>query len=120
MLEYKKIICNIVYYNRHKIEYSIGAFNLVDKYLNGNIAHEIYYLNGNRHRENAPADIFYYENGLPHMEFYHLNGEYHREDGPAYILYNKNGEIENEVYWLNEVIYSKEEYYKQIKLNLYW
>ena len=44
---------------------------------------DVWYLNGQRHREHGPAII--YQNGL--QEWY-LNNERHRKDGPAVIYPN--------------------------------
>ena len=58
----------------------------------------IYYLDGNRHREGAPAMIEPQPDG-GWVELWYETGLISRppEDGPAKIVYNAKGEIENEV-----------------------
>lgn len=44
------------------------------------------------HKEDGPAYIGYYPNGVLRIEVYWVNNQIHREDGPARITYNKKGE----------------------------
>jgi antitoxin component YwqK of YwqJK toxin-antitoxin module len=84
-------------------------------YENGNKYYEIYYLNGERHRENGPAYQGWYENGNKWYECYYLNGKYHRENGPAYQSWYENGNKRYEEYYLNNKEVSKEEVMKPKK-----
>jgi len=65
------------------------------------IDEEDYRLDGKLHREDGPAQTFYFKNGQIIHEFYYLNGKHHREDGPAEIRYI-NGKIERKYYYLND------------------
>jgi antitoxin component YwqK of YwqJK toxin-antitoxin module len=55
--------------------------------------------------------IDYHENGIIKVKEYFLNGIKHREDGPAEIWYYENGNISYEKYYLNDIP-QKIEYYK--------
>lgn len=50
------------------------------------------------------------------------NGELHCENGPAQIIIHScvKTTVFNEYYVLHNTIYSKEDYYKQLKTKLYW
>jgi len=48
------------------------------------------------HREDGPAKIWYYEDGIKHHEEWYINGIYTRDNGPAVIWYYQNGEIQHE------------------------
>lgn len=54
---------------------------------------EEWYKKGKRHRDDGPAIIFYYNNGLIKTEEWYTNNKKHREEGPAEIRYYKNGLI---------------------------
>jgi hypothetical protein len=91
------------------------------KTFNGFLYSETYYLNNMCGRkDSSPSEIFYYNNGQVEKEYYTAGGLIHREDGPAIIYYNYKGHIINEVYSIDGNYLSKSEYYKQIKLKLYW
>jgi len=66
--------------------------------VNGKVAIECYYNNGQKHRENGPAVIIYNNDGGVNISHYYLRGVRHREDGPAIIVQNKQGRITREVY----------------------
>jgi antitoxin component YwqK of YwqJK toxin-antitoxin module len=70
---------------------------------------------GEFHREDGPAEIWYCENGNILSEKYFLNNKLHREDGPALIGYFENGNLEYEGYYLNGNYYSKQDYLKITK-----
>lgn len=70
-------------------------------YSNGKIMSEWYLVNGNFHREGAPAQIYYRDNGNVNYEFYYINNNLHREDGPAIIFYDMYGNINHKVFMLN-------------------
>ena len=57
---------------------------------------ECYYKDSTKqefHREDGPANIFYYSNGNVENEEYYEDGVRHRVDGPVAIYYYKNGKI---------------------------
>jgi len=60
-------------------------------------------LDGEWHREDGPAVIYYHKNGNLEIEGYFINGHFHREDGPAYMDYYENGEVRTETYYLNGI-----------------
>ena len=78
---------------------------------------ELWYLNGNNHRVDGPADISYYKSGKIERELWYLDDDYHRVDGPADISYYKSGKIKKEEWYLN----GKESNHKEwlIANNLY-
>ena len=67
-------------------------------YKNGQIETESWWMNNKHHRKDGPSYIWYYENGQVHSEFWCLNNKQHRKDGPAEIWYYENGEI-NSGHW---------------------
>ena len=64
---------------------------------------------------NQEPVIKYHENGQKLSELYYLNGEYHREDGPAYTGWYKNGQKSNEIYYLNNIYYTIENWLDKLK-----
>ena len=60
------------------------------------------YLNGNCHRSDGPAVIYYWKNGSIIEERWYLNDELHRTDGPATIYYKEGGSVESEHWYLND------------------
>jgi len=99
-----------------KIELENGHYMIINHLYKEEtkIDHEFYYnSNGNRHRLNGPARIFYYRSGEIESEIYYINGKKHRLNGPAEIWYHKSGEIEFEDYFVNGKEYLKEEFYKR-------
>ena len=77
------------------------------------IYREYYELNGRLHRENGPANIYYYESGNIECEHYYINGDSHRENGPADIWYYENGNIEEECYYINDKELTKEQFIRK-------
>jgi len=71
-------------------------------YTNGSKWFEMWKKNGIIHRENGPAIISYYENGNIRTEKWFLNGKLHREDGPAVIEYSPDGGIKEQEYYIND------------------
>lgn len=69
----------------------------------GIISREYYHLHGNRHREDGPATIWYYDNGEIQGKWYYQNDKKHNKLGPAIICYNKNGEITREKFFINGI-----------------
>ena len=61
----------------------------VTHWPNGNIQLEEYWQNGQRHRLDGPAIIYYYKNGNIQREVYSQNSLTHKENGPAKIEYQK-------------------------------
>lgn len=82
------------------VDYSMGE--LTDKGYEKCIFPQsvVWYLNGERHRKDGPADIRY-ETGtkIIGIEYWFLNGEPHREDGPADIYYKNGKVLEEEKEW---------------------
>jgi len=73
-----------------------------NSYVGGQMYSERYLLDGKVHRQDGPAEIYYYNNnGKIQSEHYWINGECHRENGPARIWYYNNGKIINGEYYLN-------------------
>lgn len=81
---------------------------------NGNIRHLVYYKDGLRHNDNAPAYVEYYINGLIKRKIYWLNGNLHREDGPAYVWYNKDGTVSGKEYWLHNKKLTIQDWYSRL------
>ena len=79
------------------------------------ICREYYKLNDKFHREDGPANIYYYESGNIRSEYYCINGKQHREDGPAVIFYYENGNIRSEYYYINDKYLTKQEFDKYIR-----
>lgn len=63
--------------------------------------YEGYFMNNSAHRVDGPATQYFHTNGNKEFEIYYLNGIKHREDGPAFTLWLRNGNKEREEYWLN-------------------
>lgn len=60
-----------------------------------------YHKNGELHRENGPAKISIYENGIILSKEWYKNGKEHRENGPSYIQYYSEFLIEFEKWHKN-------------------
>lgn len=77
---------------------------------NGKIYQEIYQKNGQLHREDGPAVIYYEEDGtsIHHIQHW-IDGKAHKEDGPAFITY-MDGEKSMEGYWKNGVLEKSVDY----------
>ena len=69
------------------------------QYIGGKIKNETYWLDGELHREDGPANIWYNDDKIS-VESYYLNGEHHRDNGFARIWYNKEGTIGESEYWI--------------------
>lgn len=67
---------------------------------NGSISHQIYCINGRKHRDGKPAAIYYDKNGNIRSEEYYMHGKLHRIDGPAKIRYSETGTIRKKEYYL--------------------
>ena len=71
----------------------------VKYYKNGNIEYEEWMLpNGDHHREDGPAKIWYNEDGSKDYEHWFNNGKWHREEGPSYINWHEDGNIICEIW----------------------
>ena len=70
-------------------------------YPDGKLHIETWYQNGECHREDGPAILYYFESGEISLEYWFQNGKCHREDGPAYIDYYKSGKIDYEEWYLH-------------------
>jgi len=66
------------------------------------------------HREDGPAFIEYVNNGNVAYEVYYVNGKQHRLDGPASIFYAQNSNIQIVSYYINGKFYSKKDYNREI------
>ena len=62
------------------------------------------------HREDGPADIYYYESGKVSYEAWWVNDKRHRIDGPAWAEYDEDGTISNEYYYINDIRLTKEKW----------
>jgi antitoxin component YwqK of YwqJK toxin-antitoxin module len=78
------------------------------EYFNQSIFSEGYYVNGEAHNEDGPAIIRYYNNGCIRYESYYINGKLNREDGPAQIRYNEDGSIQKEKYYFNGKLHKED------------
>jgi hypothetical protein len=58
---------------------------------------------GYRHRDNGPADVSFYPNGLIAREIFYSNGSIHRKDGPAWINHNTDRSIGFEGFYLQGI-----------------
>ncbi len=72
--------------------------------------HEYRNENGKLHRENGPAEIWYYENGQVKYEWWWLNGVLHNTTGAAYIKYDENGQVTKLEWWIDGYECTKDEY----------
>ena len=61
------------------------------------------------HREDGPA-YQRFNNGQLIHEVYYINGKMHRLDGPAYQAFYDNAQLDYEAYYINGEEYSKSEY----------
>ena len=69
----------------------------------------IYYLHGEKHREDGPAEIwYYYDDGSIESEEYYFNDKLHRKDGPAVVIYHMDGSIKDKEYWFNNIKFDPE------------
>ena len=66
----------------------------------GEILRETYRQNGQHHRTDGPAVIWYYKTGQISAEHYVVLGELHRDKGPAEIWYTQDGSIQREFYYI--------------------
>jgi len=88
----------LVYYNQQGQRHREDGPAVIWYNKGGSIGNEWYFINDQRHREDGPADISYNNDGSIFIESYYINDLMHREDGPAYIGYNKDGSIDYEEY----------------------
>ena len=77
-------------------------------YDNGDIKSEKYWYNGVCHKEDGPAEIWYYKNRSIKSEKYWYNGKKHRENGPAVVIYYMDGSIKDKEYWFNNIKFDLE------------
>ena len=99
-LELRKYKCLIKYYLNGKLHRNDGpAF--IGFYNDGLLGLEQYYINGLWYRINGPVIIEYHKNGSIKKEKYYFNSKKHRKDGPAEILFNNEGDIHFKKYYFN-------------------
>jgi antitoxin component YwqK of YwqJK toxin-antitoxin module len=72
-------------------------------YENGQIKYQSWYINGKRHNVNKNASIHYYENCQIKYQAWYINGKYHNVNGPAYINYYENGQIYYYSWYINGI-----------------
>lgn len=63
--------------------------------------HAAHFLDGWLDREDGPAFIEFYEEGMPCREIFYSYGQIDRPDGPAYLEYCKDGAPTYVEWWLN-------------------
>ena len=84
------------------------------RYDDGRLYEEKYYLNGELHNPNGPAYRSWHANGRLWSEEYYLNGNPHNPNGPAYRSWYENGRLSYELYYLDGIHYPKEYYDKLV------
>lgn len=76
-------------------------------YDDGTLLSELYYKDGELHRENDLPSIIYYSNGKPTREYWHKHGQLHRDnDMPANILYDTYPALRQLTYYINGRLHS--------------
>ncbi len=60
---------------------------------------------GERHREGGPAYEAFYRDGNPSQRGWYKNDRRHREDGPAYEWYHENSTLNHNRWHINSAIY---------------
>lgn len=103
-MEYVEIKCENVdlLHKRYVSEGRLGNFKFVDVYT------ELYYVDGNRHRDDGPAYIKY---GYPihdrkwdiRLEYYYRHGKLHCETGPAIKNIDSHENVIYEDYYINGI-----------------
>ncbi|MBL1437507.1 MAG: hypothetical protein COB08_015060 [Rhodobacteraceae bacterium] len=74
----------------------------IESIATGKIVEEKYYVNGQLHRKDGPAERSFSVTGVVEMECWYLNGEEHREDGPDTVFrHPETGKILSEGWALN-------------------
>lgn len=64
----------------------------------------IWYQHGKKHRDDEPADIQYYPDGILHLERWYQNGKCHRiNELPAVIIYDYEGNIAVNKHYENDI-----------------
>lgn len=74
-------------------------------YRSGRIEFEQWYRIGVLHRFEDPSKIYYYQDGKVWFKEWNLYGEIHRENGPAFVKYNDQGLIEQESWYIHGTPY---------------
>ena len=106
---YKKYSRNGKLFRKNDLPSEIRYF-IKEEGIRGNVSSESWFKNNSLNRQNAPAEIFYYnhENGnhcISSMSFF-KRGKLHRKDGPAMICYYVSddgiqGKIKTSKYFIN-------------------
>lgn len=73
---------------------------------------ELWYKNNKKHRNDGPAEIWYYTSGSIMREIWYKEDREHRDDGPSHIVYNSNGRKDRE-FWYNNGRKDREYWYKK-------
>jgi len=55
------------------------------------------------HRENGPAVIRYYNNGLVNYKRWYKDHKLHRLDGPAIVKYDESGKIKYQGWYVHDI-----------------
>jgi len=77
----------------------------------GSVDSKLWYTdNGNLHRVDGPAKIWYYPDGTVEFETWYQNGVLHRVDGPAFIEYRSEGIVGEIGWWLYGSSYAFDEF----------
>ena len=85
------------FYNQVSRKYHWDGENWLKIFKNNNFID--YHLGDKLHRNDGPAEIWYFDNGNIKLKKYYINGTLHREDGPAKIRFHQNGNIYFEIYY---------------------
>lgn len=87
----KKIITSYNY--ERKTEFKYKTFQRYFEYINNRFV---------VHRDNLPAEIYYYPNGNVEQINYINNGILHNYNDAAVIIFNKNNKIIKKIYYIND------------------
>ena len=102
-LEVKKDDISIRYYLNGELHRKDGPAEIWRNKHSGYIRAKYYYLNGKLHRENGPAEIWYYANGNIKLEQYYYNDKKHNINGPSFIIYYEDSNIKLQRYYFNGI-----------------
>ena len=105
-LKVKRINNDTIFYLNEKLHRNDGPA-LIKFYENG-VNERAYYYNGKLHRNNDPAKIVTRVNGNILKEAYYFNGKIHRNNGPAVVWYHKDVSIKKENYFFNGIMFNPE------------
>lgn len=81
------------------IRFKANYLRCIEYTKHGKRRNEIYYLNGELHRENGPARVYYFWDESERFEEYFKHGKLHRDGGPAIVNFNSEGIVTKEEYY---------------------